>query len=228
MATSGPRPWASVEHAPTEGPGMIAPALAEAGIGLVPTRLDLGERLPALDGVGGVVVMGGAMGVHDEDAFPWLADERRWILEAVEGGLPVLGVCLGAQQLAYALGAEVVTGPSPEIGTGSVAMTPEGERDPVLGPEAPDLPAVHWHGDTFSVPEGAVLLASSERYQNQAFRHGRHVYGLQFHVEVDREMASLWSPQLPSGCVLEDEVLRAVEVTGARVLRRFVAHALSA
>jgi GMP synthase-like glutamine amidotransferase len=142
--------------------------------------------------------------------------------------MAVLGVCLGAQQLAAALGAEVVTGPAPEIGTRSVTLTDDGARDPVLGPGGPELPAVHWHGDTFGIPPGAVRLASSDRYQNQAFRHGRCVYGLQFHVEVDRALAAQWAPELPAGCVLEDGALAAVEDSGRRVLARFVAHALGA
>jgi len=225
--TDAPKPWALAQHAPSEGPGLVAPALAEAGVDLAVTRLDLGERLPALAGVGGVVAMGGVMGVHDEAAHPWLLDERHWLRDAVHAGLPVLGVCLGAQQLAFALGAEVVTGPAPEIGTGSVTLTPDGERDPVLGPDGPRLPAVHWHGDTFAIPPGATRLASSARYENQAFRYGRCAYGLQFHVEVDRALAELWAPELPEGCVLEEAAIDAVEASGRRVLARFVAWALS-
>jgi GMP synthase (glutamine-hydrolysing) len=200
----------------------VARALAGAGVGLRVYRLDLGDALPSLDGVGGVVVMGGVMGVHDEAEFAWLAPERRWIAGAVDAGLPVLGVCLGAQQLAAALGAEVVTGPAPEIGTGEVALTAEGLADPVLGPEGPRLVAVHWHGDTFAIPDGAVRLASSDRYPNQAFRYGDRAYGLQFHVEVDRELADLWAPELPPGSTLEPAAVAAVEDTGTRVLGRFV------
>jgi GMP synthase (glutamine-hydrolysing) len=219
-------PWALAQHAAHEGPGLIAPALAAAGVELRPTRVDLGEALPAVGDVGGVVVMGGPMGVHDDAEHPWLAQERRWLLDAVDAGVPVLGVCLGAQQLAAALGAEVVTGPAPEIGTGTVTLTSDGEADPVLGPEGPALPAVHWHGDTFGIPEGAVRLASSDRYENQAFRHGRCVYGLQFHVEVDRVLAARWAPELPVGCVLDALAVDAVDAVGRRVLGRFVSHAL--
>ena len=226
--SSAAKPWALAQHAPFEGPGLIAPALADAGVELAVTRLDLGQTLPDLGGVGGVVVMGGTMGVHDEAEHPWLVDERRWLVDAVEADLPVIGVCLGAQQLAYALGAEVITGPAPEIGTGSVTLTAEGTQDPVLGPDGPQLPAVHWHGDTFGIPSGATRLASSDRYENQAFRVGRRVYGLQFHVEVDLALADLWRPELPEGCVLEDAVLDAVESSGRRVLARFVTHALPA
>jgi len=212
------------QHAPHEGPGLVAPALAAAGIGLDVVRLDRGDDLPALDDLGGVVSRGGAMGVHDEAEFAWLAPERRWLAAAVEAGLAVLGVCLGAQQLAAALGAEVVTGPAPEVGTGEVTLTPEGLDDPVLGPDGPRLAAVHWHGDTFAIPDGAVRLASSDRYSNQAFRYGDRAYGLQFHVEVDRELADLWAPELPPGSTLDAGAVAAVETVGRRVLGRFVDH----
>jgi len=220
------RRWALAQHAPHEGPGLVAGALVDAGVGLDVVRLDLGDDLPELVDLGGVVVMGGAMGVHDEAEFAWLAPERRWIAAAVAAGVPVLGVCLGAQQLAAALGAEVVTGPAPEIGTGEVTLTPEGLDDPVLGPEGPRLVAVHWHGDTFAIPDGAVRLASSDRYQNQAFRYGDRAYGLQFHVEVDRALADLWAPELPPGSTLEAGAIAAVEILGSRVLGRFVDHVL--
>jgi len=220
------RPWALVQHAPHEGPGLVGGALADAGAELQVCRLDLGAALPAIGDLGGVVVMGGAMGVHDVVEFPWLAPERRWMADAVAAGLAVLGVCLGAQQLAAALGAEVVTGPAPEIGTGEVTLTAEGLADPVLGPEGPRLAAVHWHADTFAIPDGAVRLASSDRYPNQAFRYGERAYGLQFHVEVDRELADLWAPELPRGSVLEEDAVDAVAATGRRVLGRFVEHAL--
>jgi GMP synthase (glutamine-hydrolysing) len=136
----------------------------------------------------------------------------------------VLGVCLGSQQLAAALGAEVKHGPEREIGLGRVELTPEGLADPVLGPAADGaagLPVVHWHGDTFDVPPGAVRLASSDRYPNQAFRAGPRAYGLQFHVEVDRALAAGWEPHLPAGVELAEPGRAAVERAGRSVLERF-------
>ena len=166
--------------------------------------------------------MGGAMGVHDTEEFPWLDTERRWIAERWRPACPVLGVCLGAQQLAAALGAAVTTGPSPEIGVDEVELTPEGRTDPVLGPEGDRLPVVHWHGDTFDIPAGAVRLATGDRYPNQAFRYGRAVYGLQFHIEVDDAMAEAWAPELPAEVTLDVDERRAVEAVGRRALGRFV------
>jgi GMP synthase-like glutamine amidotransferase len=221
------RAWVVAQHAPNEGPGLLAGVLAAAQLDTHVVRLDLGDDLPPPAGLGGVVIMGGAMGVHDTDAFPWLETERRWIADTVRSDIPVLGVCLGAQLLAAALGAAVTTGPSPEVGVGDVALTAEGRSDPVLGPEGDRAAVIHWHGDTFEIPAGAVHLATGERYRNQAFRYGRFAYGLQFHVEVDDAMAEAWAPELPSGVTLDAGARRAVEAVGRRVLGRFVEVALA-
>ncbi len=114
--------------------------------------------------------MGGPMGVHD--ALDWLEPERALLRAAVEAGLPVLGVCLGAQQLACALGGDVMTGAAPEVGVGEVHLTAAAIADPVFGPAPTPLPCVHWHGDTFTLPEAAVRLAGNDAYENQAFRVG--------------------------------------------------------
>jgi GMP synthase-like glutamine amidotransferase len=217
------RPWIVVQHTATEGPGLLAGVFADAGINFRVIRLDLEDLLPAPAEAKGVVVMGGPMGVHDTVDYPWLKSERRWLATTVATGLPVLGVCLGAQLLAAALGAEVTTGPAPEIGIGEVVLNAEGTADPVLGPEGNGLPVVHWHGDTFSVPDGAVALASSDRYENQAFRFGDRVYGLQFHLEVDDEVAKGWRPDLPPGISLDGPERGPVQEAGRRVFSRFLA-----
>ena len=157
---SGPRSrtgrtWAILQHVAHEGPGAILRVLAERGEVADVVRLDLGERLPPVDSLGGLIVLGGPMGVHDDDQYPWLAAERVLMRSAVGARLPVLGVCLGAQQLAAALGADVTTGPAEEVGAGWVELTADGRRDPVLGPEynglsGTSVPCVHWHQDTFS------------------------------------------------------------------------------
>jgi GMP synthase-like glutamine amidotransferase len=216
------------QHAPHEGPGLIAEVLADAGVGMRIAQLDRGDRLPPRESFGGAVVMGGAMGVYDTDAYPWLETERRWIRRTVEEGVPVLGVCLGAQQLAAALGAAVTTGPSPEIGVDEVELTAEGRTDPVLGPEGDRVSVIQWHGDTFEIPDGAVRLASGARYRNQAFRYGRVAYGLQFHIEVDQAMADAWAPELPPDVTLGADARKSVEAVGRRVLGRFVELALTA
>jgi len=225
------RPWAVLQHVAHEGPGTIARVLADSGIDIAVTRLDLSEPLPDPAGVGGLVVMGGPMGVHDEADHPWLVPERALIRDAVDNGAPVLGVCLGAQQLAAALGGEVATGPIEEVGPGQVELTPEGRRDPVLGPEyhglsGTSVPCVHWHRDTFTLPFGAAHLAASRAYPHQAFRVGDRAYGLQFHVEVDEQLARAWRPLLPAGVRLDEADVARVEAVGQRILRRFVATAI--
>ncbi|MGH9018400.1 MAG: type 1 glutamine amidotransferase [Acidimicrobiales bacterium] len=216
------RPWVVVQHTPTEGPGLLAGVLEEAAVPMAVIRLDRGDRLPPPTDAAAVVVMGGPMGVHDTAGFPWLGPERHWLAYAVEQGTPVLGVCLGAQLLAAALGATVSRGPAPEIGVGAVTLNDEGRADPVLGPEGDALPVVHWHGDTFTIPAGATHLASSDRYPNQAFRYGTDVYGLQFHLEVDDEVADAWRADLPAGVSLDGPSRVPVEAAGRRVFGRFV------
>jgi GMP synthase-like glutamine amidotransferase len=225
-------PWAVIQHVDHEGPGLIAAALDEAGHRFEVVRTDRGEGLPDHRSIAGLVVMGGPMGVHDTDDHPWLVPERELIAAVATAGMPLLGVCLGAQQLALALGAEVTTGPFPEIGLGEVTLTADGRRDPVTGPEygglaATDLPCVHWHRDTFSMPTGAVHLAATRVFPHQAFRWGDRAYGLQCHVEVDREVARAWEPFLPAGVVLDGPGVARVEAVGRRLIRRFIARSTS-
>ena len=224
---TGPRPWAIIQHVAHEGPGLIAEVLAAAGYDYTVVRMDLGDRLPNADQLAGLVVMGGPMSVHDTDRFPWLAAERELLEVATGAGQPVLGVCLGAQQLAAALGSEVTTGNQVEIGVGTVTLTPSGRRDRVLGPEygglaGTDIPCVHWHYDTFALPPDSVHLAATRAYPHQAFRVGPRAYGLQFHVEMDAALADGWRGFLPDGVVLDASGLSLVETTGRRILQRFV------
>lgn len=226
-------PWAVLQHVPHEGPGAIVPALEGAGVDHHVVRLDLGERLPAPGSMGGLVVMGGPMGVHDVTGYPWLEGERTLMRAVVDRDLPVLGVCLGAQQLAAALGADVTTGPVAEVGVGQVELTGEGRHDPVLGPEyhglsGTSVPCVHWHRDTFSLPEGAVHLAATRAFPHQAFRYGPRAYGLQFHVEVDEELATRWRPLLPDGVTLDPGDVARIGSVGRRILQRFVTVATAA
>lgn len=229
LSPSGPagRHWAVLQHVAHEGPGSIARALDEAGHDVAISELFRGDPVPSADDIDGLVVMGGPMGVHDDDEYPWLAPERNLIRDAVARDLPVLGVCLGSQQLAAALGAEVTTGPEEEVGMGSVELTADGRRDPVLGPEYNGLsgttvPCIHWHQDTFALPDGAVHLAATRRYPHQAFRVGTRVYGFQFHLEVDANLADVWRPRLPAGVVLAEGDVARVEGVGRRILQRFV------
>ena len=170
---------------------MFEDVLRERGAVLRRVELDEGDALPA-DGFDAIVAMGGPMSVNDEAELPWLADEKRFVAEVVHARKPFWGVCLGVQLLAASLGARVYAGPEPEVGLLPVELTPEGRDDPVFA-ELPDgIVTLQWHGDTFDLPEGAVRLAGSAAYPNQAFRW-REAYGVQFHLEVTPEMAREWA-----------------------------------
>lgn len=181
------RPVLVLTHAPHEGPGLIAGALD--GIPhRIRTVLDTPDpRLPALDELGGLVVMGGPMDA-DEAGHPGLLAERRLLAAAVEADVPVLGVCLGMQLLALALGGELHRRNGTEIGFAPVEVVHD---DPLLAPLGPTPSVLHWHNDAVGLPDGATLLASSALTPVQAFRAGSAV-GLQFHLEVDRTLLDLW------------------------------------
>ncbi len=212
-----------VQHVAFEGPALIGETLAAHGLDVEVLRMDLGAALPSVDevaGLGAVVVMGGPMGAMDDDAFPYLAAERALLRSCVELDVPVLGVCLGAQLLAAALGAEVRTGPVEEVGIGTVTLTADGRGDAVLGPAGSSMPVLHWHRDTFALPAGATRLASTADYPNQAFRIGRS-YGLQFHVETDAAALETMAPELPPQVRLDPDRVAAVAANGRGVLGRW-------
>jgi GMP synthase (glutamine-hydrolysing) len=140
-----------------------------------------------------MVVMGGPMGACDDAAHPWLAAERECIGAAVRAGLPFFGACLGSQLLAASLGGRVYTGETPEVGVLDVELTEAGRDDPVVGDLPESFPTLQWHSDSFDLPPGAVGLASSPAYANQAFRVGTTAYAVQFHLEVTSEMAAEWA-----------------------------------
>jgi GMP synthase (glutamine-hydrolysing) len=157
-----------VQHVPWETPHRILDAFEGAEV-VVRHPLD-GDPLPGHHEVAGAVVMGGPMNADDDRSFPALAAEREWISRAIERELPLLGVCLGAQLIARALGATVRPGPVPEIGFAPVEIVDP--ADPLVGALAPASTVLHWHGDVFDLPDGAFRLASSERTEVQAFRFG--------------------------------------------------------
>ncbi len=150
------------------------------------------EARPSLSGYHGLVVLGGPMNVDETDRYPHLAAEVEIVGRAIAAGLPVLGICLGAQIIARALGAGVGRSPTKEIGWYDVRPTAAGRADPVLGHLGPVETIFQWHGDMFEIPRGAVRLARSAGCPNQAFRWGERVYGLQFHLEVDERMIERW------------------------------------
>ena len=171
---------------------MFEDVLRERGAELQRVELDEGEPLPEWREFDAIVAMGGPMSATDDAELPWLTAEKALIGEAVQAGVPFWGVCLGVQLLAASLGARVYSGPEPEVGLLPVTLTPEARDDPVFAAAPDDLVTLQWHGDTFDLPTGAVRLAGSPAYPNQAFRVNR-AYGVQFHLEVSGEMAREWA-----------------------------------
>jgi GMP synthase-like glutamine amidotransferase len=176
-----------IQHVPFEGPAAIADWARDRGHALSGAHVHDGDPLPDPEGADAFVVLGGPMGVGDADEYPWLPDERALVRDALDAGARVVGVCLGAQQLAAALGAEVTPHEESEIGWFPVAAT-DAAAQTCFGvlPEA--YPVLHWHGDRFAVPDDAVLTATSEGCPTQAFvaADGRAL-GLQFHLEATPE-----------------------------------------
>lgn len=175
------------QHVLFEGLGSIEPWLVAAGAEITSTRFFVSPRLPVMDEIDLLVVMGGPMSVNDETNCPWLSIEKRFIREMIRAGKPVLGICLGAQLIASALGARVYKNPVKEIGWFPVRGIVGENSSTFHFPAATTV--FHWHGETFDMPQGARLLASSEGCQNQAFQIGSSVIGLQFHLETTPESA---------------------------------------
>lgn len=201
------------QHIAAEGPAYIADWLVAAGHTLTVTRLYDGEPLPDVSDVDLLVVMGGPMSANDEAGVPWLAGEAAFIRDVIAAGVPVLGVCLGAQMVARALGAAVHANPEPEVGWFPVRSAAHLPRGVFTFPA--ELTVFHWHADTFELPEGAVLLASSDACANQAFQFGERVIALQCHLEVTpvavASMAYAFREQLQASRYVqtEDEILGA-------------------
>lgn len=176
-----------LQHVPFEGIGFMKPWLDAAGCEITHTRLYESAAFPSLDALDLLIIMGGPMSVNDEAALPWLKAEKQFVKSAIEAGKSVLGVCLGAQMIASAMGARVYPNRVKEIGWHPVMATDTTGHDVFRFPRTTNV--FHWHGETFDLPSGAVRLARSEACENQAFQLGSSVIGLQFHLESTPECA---------------------------------------
>ena len=182
-----------IQHVPHERLGTFEPQLRAHGCDLVRLRSDdPGAVWPRPETIQGVVVMGGPQSVYEGATYPWLAREMAWLRDALKAERPILGVCLGAQLLAAALGAKVTKAPQKEIGWYPVMREPGADGDAMFAPFGQTETVFQWHGDTFALPKGAVRLASSPLCAQQAFRYGAHAYGVQFHVEVTEAIIRAW------------------------------------
>ena len=177
-----------LQHVPFEGLGSMEPWFMEEGWEITSTPFFESAALPDLDQVDLLVAMGGPMSVNDEEEFPWLVGEKQFIGAAIEAGKAVLGVCLGAQLIASAMGARVFGNRFKEIGWFPIQGVGSGAGSGFRFPSSVEV--FHWHGETFDLPPGAVRLARSEGCENQAFQLGRSVMGLQFHLETTPEAAA--------------------------------------
>jgi GMP synthase (glutamine-hydrolysing) len=186
-----------IRHVPYEGVAGYRAPMEAAGYAL--SRIDVAD--PAFAGTDLcepdlLIMMGGPMGVYEQDRHPWIACQLRRLARRLEADRPTLGVCLGAQMIAAALGADVHAGPCKEVGFHPVRLHPAAGTTPLARLE--DVPVLHWHGDTFTLPEGVELLASSHLYDHQAFRRGPNLLALQFHAEMgEDERFGEWVRQWP-------------------------------
>ncbi len=203
----------SIRHVSFEGIGRIENWATEKGHHLSSTLIYEGESFPDLNSFDWLVVMGGPMGAYDKDKFPWIAKEIEFIQQVIASGKQVLGICLGIQMIAEALGAEVFKGkPGKEIGWFPVKLTKAGQSSPYFEDFPRVFTPVQWHGDTFDLPEGAERLVEGSVYQNQSFSYGNNVLGLQFHLEfsascINRLGKGVGIPDLAPGIQSLEEVL---------------------
>lgn len=176
-----------LQHVPFETPGEILNWAKERDYPMDGTLIFDGETLPDLSEFDLLFVMGGPMGVYDEERYPWLREEKSFLKQAIASDKTIVGICLGAQLLAHVLGASVRKNIVKEIGWFPVSLTPIGWNSDIFGKLPATFEALHWHGDTFEIPENGFQIASSEACANQAFIADDRLIGLQFHLEIGRE-----------------------------------------
>ena len=205
------------QHVPFEGLGSIEPWLKKSGFEITSTRFYESAKLPDLKTIDLLVVMGGPMSVNDEDRFPWLIAEKQFIWDAIAKSKPVLGICLGAQLIASALGAGVYPNKVKEIGWFPIQGIESNDQPIFEFPES--INVFHWHGETFDLPLDAIRLAKSDVCENQAFQFGKSVMALQFHLETTPASAQA----LVTNC--QDELIPAPFIqTEEKILSANPAH----
>ncbi len=219
-----------LQHVSFEGLGSIEPWLIDVGYEITRTRFFDSFVLPDVDQIDMLIVMGGPMSVNDEDQFPWLVPEKKFIKDVIESGKPVLGICLGAQLIASAMGEKVYKNSEKEIGWFPVKCVSSHDDTKFVFPSSIDV--FHWHGETFDLPPEATLIARSEGCENQAFQVGKSVVGLQFHLETTpdsaREIVSNCRAELiPSKYVQTEEEILPVKLEKYESINQMMGNILS-
>lgn len=179
----------SLQHVPFEDIGSLLQDVQIQEHQLSTTRWYNGDSAPSIDSFDVLIVMGGPMGVYDDDVYPWLATEKQLIKDAIAAGKKIFGICLGAQLIASVLGAKVTRNAHREIGWFPLQINPQSTH-PVANILAKCNKVFHWHGDTFALPANAQLIASSEACEHQAYIIDNQIYGFQFHLETTEKSAS--------------------------------------
>lgn len=182
-----------IKHIEIEGPGTIAEFFKSNDRTIEVIDLSKTNKLPKnFSGIEASIILGGPMNVYEEAKYPFLKEENSFLKKAIEKEIPLLGICLGAQLLAKACGASVEKAKEKEVGWYTVSLTEDGKQDPLFEGLNETIDVFQWHEDTFQIPDKALLLATSKACKNQAFRFGKNVYGLQFHIEVTDNMIKAW------------------------------------
>lgn len=223
------------QHIDCEGPGSLLEILKTKEVRVDTFKPLQGEAIPTHLG-DGLIVLGGPMGVYEEKHFPWMTMELNAIRKCLDSSLPVLGICLGSQMLAHAAGGRVYKGPAQEVGWYPITLSERGHLDPLLLGLPQQFNAFHWHGDTFTLPTQASLLAGSAAYPHQVYRMGTNAYGFQCHLEVTEEMVKSWEQAYakelrPQGGPIPPESIedrlsenaRALKTIAEKVFSRFAA-----
>jgi GMP synthase (glutamine-hydrolysing) len=196
-------------HVPFEGPGLITRWIDEQGHQLNYTRFFKSDPLPDPDAIDLLIIMGGPMNVNDRQVHAWLRDEIGWVTGFIKTGKPAIGICLGAQIIATALGSEVYQGKDKEIGWHDIRFLPPFENHPVFREIPHVIKVFHWHGDTFHIPEGATRVAASSLFPNQGFIYRDRLAALQFHLEVTpesvKDLVENCREELVPGPYIQDE-----------------------
>lgn len=221
-----------IQNDPEVPPGNLAENLVRLGISFKLHRLYRGEPLPEWPEINAMIVLGGAMGANDDARYPFLTPLKQLISSLIHAARPYLGICLGGQLLGAAAGAAVVSCRWEELGTLQVRLNDEGKADPLFDGISSPFATFQWHHDSFDLPEGSRLLASSPACPHQAFRVGNNAWGLQFHPEVTEQIIRSWCAWDPATACRADELVQeflaqttGYQQTASRLLLNFLRHA---